>query len=82
MKSSSSSLTVFSFSLTLATPSCPTICREGGFSWPAIDVMAYTVSETKTSRCAELNGGCIETTSGTENGPFSIELTLELSSLS
>lgn len=32
MKSSNSSLTVFSFSLTLATPSCPTMCRDGGFS--------------------------------------------------
>jgi hypothetical protein len=45
-----------------------------------MDVIAYTVSETKTSRCAELSGGCMETISGTEKGPFSIELTREVSS--
>lgn len=71
IKSSNSSLTVFNFSLTLATPSCPTICRDGGFSWPPMAVIAYIVSAVRTSKCAALSGGYVEITSGTEKGPCS-----------
>ena len=39
-KSSSSSLTVLSFSLTVAVPSRPTMCRAGGLSWPPIAATA------------------------------------------
>jgi hypothetical protein len=39
-KSSSSSLTVLSFSLTVVTPSNPTMCRAGGLSWPPIATTA------------------------------------------
>ncbi|KAI7506418.1 hypothetical protein KC367_g142 [Hortaea werneckii] len=43
-KSSSSSLTVFNFSLTVCTPSNPTMCRAGGLSCPPIAATACTRS--------------------------------------
>lgn len=43
-KSSNSSLTVFNFSFTLATPSNPTMCLAGGFSCPPTAVTAWIVS--------------------------------------
>lgn len=62
MKSSSSSLVVFSFSLTAVTPSNPTMCLAGGLSCPPIAVSAWTVSAMSDVLTASGSGAYNEIT--------------------